>query len=155
MPKKTAWGGIDPGLTGCACLLTSSKIWFHDFVNEHKAAALIDRWHHEYRVKFLLEKQVDVRKPGFNVSGKLLINYGFWRGCMFSFDCNFVEMTPRQWQKIMPGKRKTKETTKERALFYAAKYYPAVHPNLNLKKHHNRADALLMAHYLRQIEIGA
>ena len=154
MAKKIAWGGIDPGLSGCACLLTTDKIWFHDFISEEKASAILDQWQHEFRVKFLLEKQVDVRKPGFNVKGKLLINYGFWRGCLYSYNCNFVTLTAQQWQKVMPGKRQKSETTKDRALMYAIKYYPAASGMLDKKKDHNRADALLMAHYLRQIEIG-
>ena len=169
MSKKIAWGGIDPGMTGCACLLTSDKIIFHDFnievgsdngitkenyqaKCEDKAAAVIDQWHHGFNVKFLIEKQFDVRKKGFNVSGKLLINYGFWRGVLSSFNCNWQGKTAQQWQKVMPGKKQKGEDTKDRVLFYARQFYPAAGGCLALKKNHNRADALLMAHYIRETD---
>jgi hypothetical protein len=67
MPKQKAWGGIDPGLSGCACLLTPDRIWFHDFESEKMAVAKIEQWTEAFNVKFLLEKQVDVRtKKAFN-----------------------------------------------------------------------------------------
>jgi hypothetical protein len=154
MTKTIAWGGIDPGLSGCACLLTSNKINFYDFESEVKAANKIDEWHHSFDAKFLVEQQFDVRKPGFNVSGKLLVNYGFWRGVLIGLNCKFIIRAPKTWQTIMPGKPKKTEDPKARALKWARKYYPAAGDMLSLKKHHNRADALLMAHYLRQVEMG-
>jgi hypothetical protein len=152
MPKKMAWSGIDPGVSGCACLLTTDQIWFHDFISEEVAAEKIDEWNYYFNVKYLLEKQVDVRKKGFNVSGKLLINYGFWRGLLVSNSCNWKTLSPNQWQMIMPGKKHKGEDTKDRSLFYAKKYYPSASLKLCLKKNHNRADALLMAHYMRETE---
>lgn len=153
MPNKIAWGGIDPGLSGCACLMTESEIHFHDFTDEKAAAAKIDQWHHDFRVWFLLEKQVDVRKPGFNVSGKLLINYGFWKGVLIGLNCNFYEKMPKQWRMIMPGKKLNGEDTKDMSLRWARKFYPACEKALSLKKYHNRADALLMSHFIRETEI--
>jgi hypothetical protein len=153
MPKQKAWGGIDPGLSGCACLLTPDRIWFHDFESEKMAVAKIEQWMEAFNVKFLLEKQVDVRTKKFSVSGKLLINYGFWRGLLTGLNCNFMERMPRTWQKIIPADKQKGEDTKDRALFWAKKFYPAASGFLLLKKNHNRADALLMAHFIREIEI--
>ena len=153
MPKQKAWGGIDPGLSGCACLLTPDRIWFHDFESEKMAVAKIEQWTEACNVKFLLEKQVDVRTKKFSVSGKLLINYGFWRGLLTGLNCNFMERMPRTWQKIIPADKQKGEDTKDRALFWAKKFYPAASGFLLLKKNHNRADALLMAHFIREIEI--
>ena len=73
---------------------------------------------------------------------------------MVAFNCNFIVKTPMQWQKIMPGKRKRTETTKDRSLNFARKFYPAAAGLLARKKDNNRADALLMAHYIRQTEMG-
>ena len=159
MARTIAWAGIDPGLSGCACLLTPEKIHFHDFISEEKAAAIIDQWKYYYRVKFILEKVQVIRIPrkgksDFMGGFKILEHFGFWRGVLVAFECNFIVKTPGQWQKIMPGKRAKTETTKDRALSWARKFYPAAEDMLSRKKDNNRADALLMAHYLRQIEIG-
>ena len=154
MPKEIAWGGIDPGKSGCACLLTNEKIWFHDFVSEQKAAEIIDQWNHDYRVRFLLEKVQVIRKKEFLGGFQILEHYGFWRGVLVAFNCNFIVKTPLQWQKVMPGKRKRTETTKDRSLNFARKFYPAAAGLLARKKDNNRADALLMAHYIRQTEKG-
>ena len=152
--KQIAWAGIDPGLTGCACLITSDRIWFHDFVDEQKALSKIAGWAEMCNVKFLLERQVDVRKKGFSVSGKLLINYGFWRGLLVGLNCNWFERMPRTWQKILPDRGKDWRDTKNRSLYWAKKFYPAASGALSLKANHNRADALLMAHYVRNTEGG-
>jgi hypothetical protein len=159
MAKTIAWGGIDPGQSGCACLLTPQKIHFHDFVSEQKAAAIIDQWKYYYRVKFLLEKVQVIRIPRKDKSDfmgglSIIEHFGFWRGVLVAFECNFIVLTPGQWQKIMPGKRKKTETTKDRSLMWARKFYPAAGDMLSRKKDNNRADALLMAHYLRQVETG-
>jgi len=154
MPKKIAWGGIDPGQSGCACLLTESEIRFHDWYSEARAVDKIDEWQHSFRVKFLLEKQFDVRKKGFNVRGKLLINYGFWVGVLMGLNCSFIEKASRSWQVIIPVKAVKGEDTKTRSLKWANEFYPAAAGMLSRKKDNGRADALLMAHYLRQNEIG-
>ena len=153
MPKQKAWGGIDPGVSGCACLLTTDRIWFHDFQSEEMAAAKIEQWNDACNVKFLLERQVDVRTKKFSVSGKLLINYGFWRGLLTGLNCNWFERMPRTWQKVILSKKLKGEDTKDRALVWAKKFYPSCSNALDMKKHHNRADALLMAHFVRQTEI--
>ena len=166
MPKQLAWAGIDPGVSGCACLITSEKIWFHDYVDDRKASDIIDQWHHEFKVKFCLEKVSMIRvpatvnkdgkksKPFFGTSPKLIANYGMWRGFLIAFNCNYVEKTPNQWQKVMPGKARKGEDKKDRSLHYARKYYPAAASILARKKDNNRADALLIAHYVRQGESG-
>lgn len=153
MSKQIAWAGIDPGLTGCACLVTTDRIWFHDYESESKAISKLSEWIDVCNVKFLLEKQFDVRKKGFNVSGKLLINYGFWRGVMTCMNCNWFEKAPQAWQKIIPDRAKDWKDKKARSLYWAKKFYPAVNSVLNYKKHHNRADALLMAHYVRETDL--
>lgn len=153
MAKQIAWAGIDPGVSGCACMVTTDRIWFHDFEDEKKALSKIAAWSDICNVKFLLERQVDVRKKGFNVSGTLLINYGFWRGLLIGLNCNWFEKMPRTWQKILPDRGKDWKDSKKRSLYWAKKLYPVAEPVLNLKKYHNRADALLMAHFVRQTDL--
>ncbi len=153
MSKDIAWCGIDPGVSGCACLVTTDRIWFHDFVDEKKALAKVTQWVDACNVKFFLERQVDVRKKGFSVSGKLLINYGFWRGLLTGLNCNWFEKMPRTWQRIFPDKGSDWKDSKARSLYWAKKFYPAVESVLHLKKFHNRADALLMAHYVRKTDL--
>lgn len=153
MPKKIAWGGIDPGLHGQVCLLTENEIHFYEWKSESKSSNIIEQLHNQFNVKFCLEQIDDVRKPGFNVPGKLLVNYGFWRGVLVSHHCNFVSKTPKQWQTIMPDSRKKWGGVKDRSLFWAKKFYPELCNIFLLKKDHDRSDPLLMAHFLRQTEI--
>jgi hypothetical protein len=179
LAKDIAWGGIDPGVDGCACLLTKDIIWLHDFdlvretldddrhaiSCELKAADLIEQWHAEYQVRFMLEKISVVKIPdytnkagkkirGYTGGTKLLRSYGFWRGVLTSNRCNWTERTPAQWRKVMPGKKPKNIDWKDHALFYAKYFYPVAGGKLARKKDHTRAEALLMAHCLRQTEKG-
>ena len=153
MPKKIAWGGIDPGQKGQVCLLTENEIRFYKWHGETRSAHNLEKRNQEFNIKFCLEQIDDVRKPGFNVPGKLLVNYGFWRGVLTSNHCNWVSKTPRQWQTIMPDSSKKWKCKKDRSLFWAKEFYPVIKGILIQKKDHDRSDPLLMAHFLRQTEI--
>lgn len=173
MAKRLAWCGIDPGVSGCLCLLTSDSIHFHDIESDEKSAANIDKWRHEFNVKFMIEKQSLVRiEPSYNakkkkhtkgfVGGvKLIDSYAFFRGVLVALNCSWYEKTARQWMKIIPGKLTKPEikkvgdkgrAMKERSRLHAVRLYPAAERALARKKDHNRAEALLMAHYVRETE---
>ena len=174
MSKDNAWCGIDPGVSGCLCLLTPVSIHFHDIVSDEKTAETVDKWRHEYNVKFIIEKQSLVRIPakinhktgkrveGFVGGVKLIDSYAFIRGVLVALNCNWYEKTARQWHKIIPATLTKQEilkvgdkkrAMKKRSREYAISLYPAVQKALARVKDHDRAEALLMAHYVRETEL--
>jgi hypothetical protein len=173
MSKKNGWGGIDPGVSGCLCLLTPGSIHFHDIVSDEKTAATLDQWHHEHNVKFMIEKQSLVRIPpkikksgemggGFVGGVKLIDSYAFIRGVLVALNCNWYGKTARQWHGIIPGKLTKQEILKAgdrgramkiRSREYAKRLYPAAGKALARVMDHDRAEALLMAHYVRETEL--
>ena len=76
---------------------------------------------------------------------------GVWEGILSALNIPIHMISPQKWKKaMMDGMGKDKDASRVRAL----ELCPAAITGLNLKRHHGRADALLMALYLRQLENG-
>lgn len=70
---------------------------------------------------------------------------GIWQGLLAAFEIPYTMITPQRWKKtLMDGMPKGKESS----IVRAKQLFPGA--ELTLKKHHNRADALLIAEYLRR-----
>lgn len=78
---------------------------------------------------------------------RLGIAYGLWPLFLVQKGLSLVEVGPAVWKKHM-GLTSDKETSRHTAM----KMFPAV--NLSLKKDHNRAEALLLAAWLRSKMTG-
>jgi len=69
--------------------------------------------------------------------------YGIWIGIIAAVGLRVTFVTPQSWKKmIMEGIH-----DKDAARLRAQQLYPAMMPQLKLKKHIGRADALLIMHY--------
>jgi crossover junction endodeoxyribonuclease RuvC len=71
-------------------------------------------------------------------------NYGFVRGCLVSHDIPFLEVLPKEWQKLYSMTKKKEESKKEwktRLLNIARNLYPKADIPLYA------ADAVLLSHY--------
>ena len=76
--------------------------------------------------------------------------FGQWQGMLAALQISTEEVLPQQWKKIMmDGMGKEKDASIARAL----QLYPKA--DLKLKKHHGRADALLIATWLYRTLKGA
>ena len=64
----------------------------------------------------------------------------------------YTLVTPQRWKKeLMDGMPKDKDSSR----VVAIRLFPTFATELKLKKHHGRADALLIAEYLRRKEQGS
>jgi hypothetical protein len=79
------------------------------------------------------------------VAYKTGFGYGLWPLFLFSKDYNVTEVMPAAWKKVLGLTGKDKAASREMAIKNWS------HVDLHLKKDHDRAEALLLAHYLRRI----
>ena len=87
--------------------------------------------------------------PGQGVTSmfSMELGYGMWLGLLAAFDIPHTLVTPQAWKKVMmSGMGKEKDASRIRAL----QLYPHLSNDLKLKKHHGRADALLIAEYIKR-----
>ncbi len=67
---------------------------------------------------------------------------GLWRGLVVGLGWPLTLVTPQAWQKtMMAGQQRGKDASRARA----QELFPSLVSELNLKKHHGRSDALLIA----------
>jgi crossover junction endodeoxyribonuclease RuvC len=75
--------------------------------------------------------------------------YGIWLGILSALSIPFEEVHPLTWKKtMMADMGKDKDASRVKAM----QLYPDTAANLTLKKHHGRADALLLAEFGRRTE---
>jgi crossover junction endodeoxyribonuclease RuvC len=151
--------GIDPGVTGAVCCLTD-KILFADtpvlqiksgksiknVLDAHRAAAILKEFNPDY---VIIEKVQAMPGGGERTMGATSAfsfgkGVGIWLGILAALQIPYEEVHPATWKKrLMGGMAKEKDASRMRAM----QIYPHSAEDLKLKKHHGRADALLLAHY--------
>ena len=82
-------------------------------------------------------------RPGQSAASTFITGGGFWAwlGVLAPFGIEAMDVSPQAWKLEYGLLGKGKDASRGTALGY----FPAA--PLSLKKHHNRADALLLAHY--------
>jgi len=149
-----AYLGIDPGATGAMALLTESSIVFDWEIqdweirdwSDNMISDLID-----FKLKYNIEmaglEQVG-SMPGQGVAStfKFGINYGWWQGALEALGIPYVLVRPQEWQKGVVPKKKS--PSDKPSLLVARRMFPTA--ELHLQKHHGRADALLIADWVRR-----
>lgn len=171
---KPKWVGIDPGLTGAIAVLSEPELYiaapgntyavnFHDtptlqvksgakfknVIDAHAAALLLQEIHPDY---IIIEKVQAMpgggeRSMGATSAFNFGMGFGLWLGIIAALQIPHEQVHPATWKaKLMGGMTKEKDSSRIRAM----QLYPQAAKNLNLKKHHGRADALLLAEYGRR-----
>ena len=74
------------------------------------------------------------------------MGYGIWLGIIAALNIPVELITPQAWKKYFGLIGTNKDASREKAL----QLFPSQSQELKLKKHHGRADALLLAEYLRR-----
>jgi crossover junction endodeoxyribonuclease RuvC len=75
-------------------------------------------------------------------------NYGTWLGIMAALKIPHQQVSPATWKKsILSDMGKEKDASRVKAM----QLFPNSQRDLYLKKHHGRADALLMAEWARRV----
>lgn len=151
--------GIDPGLTGAVAVLsgTGTLEGLHDvpvltlkvqrgtrMVYDVPGLVALLEPYRGLQVHVLIEESQAM--PGQGTRSMLTIGfgYGLWLGILATLQLPYTTVRPAVWKRSM-GLGKDKEASRLRA----QQLYPGA--DLRLKKHHGRAEALLLAHYgLRQ-----
>ncbi len=150
---QTAFIGIDPGGSGAACLLTDSRgVKFHDWSNVYAAREAISIWtsdHSDIRIGLEEPAHLPHRSGFYGVKG-LWRNVGQWEGILSGLGLDWSFVPTKVWRRVVP--KRGKKNVKVSSLEFARSILPDGQRHIYLKKHHNRAEALCIAVYLREFE---
>ena len=150
-PFESAWVGIDPGQTGCLCVLTEhDELMFYDWrcVDEAKAELLTikDSWIIKGVALENVKPSVFSKVSNF----KLGWSKGAWEALLGASQIPYELVGPKKWQNKHHEFAKDSELLgKRRTLSASWRLYPHCADFIYRIKDHNRADALLLAHYAR------
>jgi crossover junction endodeoxyribonuclease RuvC len=148
--------GIDVGLTGAVAVLTDWGTPLECFdlpvmangkksarvkqqLNARALAKAIHRGEYEYLA--FIEQQSARPKQGVSSMFSLGHSMGTIQGVLAALGIPFIMVQPQEWKSCF----KLQHAEKDASRTVAARLFPTM--ELHLKKHHNRAEALLIARY--------
>lgn len=101
-----------------------------------------------------IEKQQPFPKQGVVSTFTLGTQYGMLIGILKILKISYEEIHPKKWQKLLLGnlKKKTRKEIKQLSLQKAKSLYPYLADQIG--KHDGKADALLIAEYVRRTLIS-
>jgi crossover junction endodeoxyribonuclease RuvC len=149
--------GVDPGLTGAiVAILPDGAIEFHDTpilqiktktqLDYHGLAHILRR----YAVRGEATAAIEMvgAMPGQGVSSMFKFGqvYGAALASLATLQIPYQTVTPPVWKRAFKLVGCEKDESRSRAL----ELFPQCVEHLRLKKHHGRADALLLAQWVRQ-----
>jgi len=158
--------GIDPGLSGAVAMIEDNYVRLYDapsWAVEYKKGV-----RHEYNVAgmvgIIIEAIARVENRGSIVAGlesvhsmpdqgvassfKFGVGLGIWQGILAALGIKYQMIPPQRWKKaLMDGMGKEKDAS----MVVAQRLFPSA--DIRLRKHHGRADALLLAEYMKRITI--
>jgi len=161
--------GIDPGMTGAIAIIDpvlSKGVGFYDtpVVNIGKKGqvkheydtqemASVLREFAECRPAYVfIERQQAMPDQGVSSTFATGRGYGLWLGILTALGIPYEVIAPVTWKKkLMADMSKEKGAS----IIVAKRLFPQVADDLKLKKHHGRADALLLAEFGRRRMLGA
>lgn len=166
----TVYVGIDPGITGCVCVLEDGELQFYDTptyqtgkrggtrnaVDPEECAALIrkiDLERGENPLTVAIERagafSPGGRKQGTGSMFAYGVGYGVWIGVLSALEIPYTEVSPVTWKRlVMPNAPKEKDASRT----IARRLWPdQTEEALSRKKDHGRADAALIAEYARRM----
>jgi len=150
--------GIDPGQTGSiAAIRADGKIWVRDYPGDERAVwtmlGELGEWGTPGLV--VLEEQQAMPKQGVTSAFGLGRNYGIWLMAIAAKGWALKLVRPANWKKNLgyPEKKKEqkpperKKELKAHSLTLARRLYPESEQYLLRVKDHDRAEAIIIAHY--------
>jgi crossover junction endodeoxyribonuclease RuvC len=153
--------GIDPGLSGAVAILdhrtdpptvtvhdtptltlTGSRGGVRHEYDLHAMARLLQPYAGVNGTQACIERVHAYPRQGVRSMFTLGYGAGAWEGVLAALGIPFRRVLPRQWQQwMLTGELKGKDASR----FVAMRQFPQLASELRAKRHHNRADALLIA----------
>lgn len=158
--------GVDVGFTGAAAVLRDDG--FEDVIDlpvvgegvdkridARMLSIDLDHWRRDanddlWHATVAIEKASAMPKQGISSAFRYGAVYGALRAVCEDLMFKVVLVAPGTWKKAMGLTGKGKEASRELAM----RMFPAVRDELSRKKDHGRAEALLIAEWLRRQETG-
>lgn len=146
--------GIDPGISGAIASISPSGIEFVDCPtikqngkNRPNSTLMASELRRLAVPDSIAIIEIVHAMPGQGVSSMFSfgMGYGIWLGLLSGLDIPFEMITPQTWKKHF-----NLSGDKEASRMKALQLFPTEAHELKLKKHHGRAEALLLAEYLRR-----
>ncbi|MCT7965024.1 hypothetical protein NG799_01590 [Laspinema sp. D1] len=145
--------GIDPGITGAVAIINSSKIQLIDSpIFQIKTKKKPDIAGYYQILKQYTEDSTAIIEEVHAMPGQGGVSgfnfgtaFGIWIGILAALEIPYEFVSPQKWKRQMGVKGE-----KDESRTVAFQLFPHLADQLNLKKHHNRADALLMAEYCKR-----
>jgi len=152
--------GIDPGFTGAVAVLDadgcivalddapavtvqSGKRKRSEF--DRPAMVRLLRFYEPSLTRVAIEKVTPMPKQGIASTSRFMAGWGMWLGILACLQLPHELVTPQRWKRAMlAGQPKEKDASRQ----VAQAMWPDA--DLHLVKHHGRADALLIAEWLRR-----
>lgn len=171
-PVSRTHVGIDPGITGCLCLISAGgSVSFWDTpTNQIKVgkktravydvpamiAILRDNLHKFGEVLVTIEELHAMPTNGGCGNFSSGYGYGLWIGLLAATGLPYQTVQPTRWKKLLGMKKvEGKDAAKKAAdRMFACQLFPSASGRMNLVKHHGRADSLLIAEYGRRCANG-
>ena len=157
-----AYVGIDPGITGAIGVIRSDGVVLvrdvptytksdgkkaYNFYEMYKLLNGLVQNHDG--VSLTLEQQQAMPKQGVASTFQTGRGYGAWEALCWVTTPDFSIVSPRKWKKALGLTQ-----DKERSRAMARKLYPVIDEELLRKRDHNRAEAILLAHYTKLERTG-
>lgn len=163
--------GIDPGLGGAiAGFLSTGQVFMEDTptikiksgksnkqqIDLSVASSMLRRLNRHAReedtpIHVVLEKVGAMPGQGVTSMFNFGMGYGMWQGILAALEIPYTLVHPATWKKVMMPDA-TKE--KDASILRVCQLFPKTGRDLNRKKDHGRADALLLAAYGRLMNNG-
>ncbi len=99
----------------------------------------------------VIEKVGAMPKQGVASTFTFGTSYGVCIGAIAGFGIPLAYVTPAKWKAHFRLLGRDKDASRELAI----RIFPEAAPHLTLKKHHGRADALLLAKYALDMDTGS
>lgn len=155
---QKAFIGIDPGITGCAALINVSqnagkmRCEYFDWSGIAPARQILYEWNDKFNIcQIGLEEPAHLpHRSGFYGVKGLWRNVGQWEAILTCSGFRWVFIKPQVWRKVIPKRRG--KNTKLSSFEFVRMAFPDQGRHIFLKKHHNRAEALIIAIYLREFD---
>lgn len=146
--------GIDPGATGAIASISPNGIHFIDCPTikvsgktKPNPTLMASELKQLVKLNSIIIIENVHAMPGQGVSSMFSfgMGYGCWLGIIAALNIPVEFVTPQTWKKHY-GLSTDKEASRVKAL----QLFPSQAADLKLKKHHGRAEALLLAEYLKR-----